>query len=100
MKKIRGFSEKELAVGDFTSGKLVNVSRFGKVHLKSDFNLGFILNGRRLHFLYCFFLDQPPIQKISKKIEIGSLGKKNFERKFIFYVENDDENTVDFNVRL
>ena len=89
----------QLIPGSYKSDKPINITRFGKIHLKRDCNIVSIANGVREPILYKFALDKSPGRKIYEKSRIKLFKQKTdsvLSHK-AFYVENDDPKAVYFN---
>ena len=89
----------QLIAGSYKSEKPINITGVNKVQLKCDCIQGSSLNGTREPISYSFDLDQPAGHKIYKepRIKLFKKIKKLVLFHIIFYLEDDDYKTVDFN---
>ena len=85
--------------GLYTSDKILILNTVNKIHLKCDVIDGSVRNGLRNPVLFSFFSDKKPVYKVFcepetilyKKINKSVLNTKTF------YLEDDNNNEVDFN---
>ena len=89
----------QLIAGSYKSDKPINITGIDKVHLKTDFLQGSIVNGIREPILYSFALSSPPGHKINKEPRIKLFKKinKSVLSHITFYFEGDVHKAVDFN---
>ena len=89
----------QLIPGSYQSERPINITGIDKVHLKCNVVDGSIVNGVREPILYSFALDQPPGHKIYKepKVKLFKKINKSVLSHIIFYLEDDDNNPVEFN---
>ena len=76
-----------------------NITGIVKVHLKTDFVQGSIVNGVRGPILYSSALSSPPDHKIIRepRIKLPKKIKKSVLSHISFYLEDDDRRPVKFN---
>ena len=89
----------QILPGSYKSNKPINITGIDKVHLKCDCIDGSIMNGTREPILYSFALDEPPGHKIYKEPKVKLFKKitKSVLSQIMFYLEDDDYNSVNFN---
>ena len=89
----------QLIAGSYKRDRPINITGIDKIHLKCDCKQGSIVNGVREPILYSFALSSPPGHKIYKEPRIKLFKKinKSVLSHIIFYFEDDDHKTVDFN---
>ena len=94
---IEGFYQ--ILPGLYKSDRPINITGIDKIHLKCDCIDGSIMNGTREPILYSFALDQPPGHKIYKepKVKLFKKLNKSVLSHIMFYLEDDDYNSVNFN---
>ena len=68
LNNIDGFYQ--ILPGNYKSDKPINITGIDKIHLKTDFNQGSIVNRIREPILYSFALSSPPGHKIYKEHRI------------------------------
>ena len=84
--------------GDYTSDKILNLNTTNKIHLKCDCIDGSIQNGLRQPILFTFVLDKPSGYKIFCEPETIHYKKnKSVLNTITFYLEDDNNDEVDFN---
>ena len=83
----------------YISQKIVNLSSTNKIHLKCDAIDGSLVNGIRQPILYSFVLDKPSGYKVFSEPETIHYKKinKSVLNTITFYLEDDNNNEVDFN---
>ena len=83
----------------YVSQKIVNLSNTNKIHLKCDCIDGTIQDGIRQPILFSFVLDKPAGYKIFCEPETINYKKinKSVLNTITFYLEDDNNNEVDFN---
>ena len=82
----------------YVSQKIVNLSNTNKIHLKCDAIRGSVVDGLRQPILYSFVLDKLPGYKVFSEPETIHYKKINKSvLNTIFYLENDNNEEVDFN---
>ena len=94
---MKGFHQ--ILPGSYKSGKLFNITGNDKVQLKADCIHGSIANGVCELILYNFVLSSPPGHKIYKehRIELQKKVNKSVLSHISFYIEDDDQQPVEFN---
>ena len=85
--------------GSLKSDRPINITGVDKIHLKADCLQGSIVNGVREPILYSFALSSPTGHKINKepRIKLFKQINKSILSHIIFYLEDDDHESVDFN---
>ena len=83
----------------YLSQKIVNLSNTNKIHLKCDVIDGSVVDGVRQPILYSFVLDKPSGYKVFCEPETIHYKKinKSILNTITFYLEDDDNEVVDFN---
>ena len=86
--------------GVYTSDKIIlNLNTIDKIHLKCDCVDGSIKDGLRQPILFCFVLDKPSGYKVfcePETIHYKTINKSVLNT-IIFYLEDDNNDVVDFN---
>ena len=87
-----------MIAGSYKSDRPINITRIDKSHLKCDCTQGSVVNGIRAPILYSFSLPSPPGHKIYKEPRVKLFKKinKSVLSHITFYLEDDDNNSVDF----
>ena len=80
-----------------TSQKIVNLSITNKTLLKCDVVDGSVVNGLRQPILYSVVLDKLPGYKVFCELERNHYKKKSVLNTITFYLEDDDNEEVNFN---
>ena len=94
----RNFSKDIRKPGTYKNEKPINITGIDKTHIRSDCNHGSIVNGVREHIFYSCALDKPPGHKTYKEPRIETFKrKKSVLSQIIFYSEDGDYTSVDFN---
>ena len=84
--------------GVYTSNKILNLNTTNKIHLKCDCVDGSIQDGLRQPILFTFVLDKPSGYKIFCEPETIHYKKnKSVLNTITFYLEDDNNEEVDFN---
>ena len=84
---------------EYTSQKVVNLGSTNKIHLKCDGIDGSLVDGIRQSIIYSFVLDKLPGYKVFSEPETIYYKKitKSVLNTITFYLEDDDNEEVDFN---
>ena len=92
-------SDHDAIPGVYTSDKILNLSSTNKIHLKCDCIDGSIQDGIRQPILYSFVLDKLPGYKVICEPETIHYKKinKSVLNTITFYLEDDNNEEVDFN---
>ena len=85
----------------YISQKVVNLGSTNKIHLKSDYIDGSVVNGLRQPILYSFVLDKLPGYKVFSEPETIHYKKinKTVLNTITFYLENDKNEIIDFLIK-
>ena len=83
----------------YFSQKILNLGSTNRIHLGCDVIDGSVVNGLRQPILYSFVLDKKPGYKVFSEPETIHYKKinKSVLNTIIFYLEDDDNEEVDFN---
>ena len=94
---IKGFVQ--LIPGSYKSNRTINITGFDKVHLKTGFISGSILDGLRQPILFSFATDKPPGHKFCEEPKSKLFKKLNKAvlSLITLYLEDDDLKPVDYN---
>ena len=97
---IEGFIQ--LIPGTYKSDKLNKETGIDKIRLKCDCKIASIVESIREPILYFFALSSPPGQKLYKepRIELFRRINKPVVSQNTFYIQDDDNEPVDFNNEL